>query len=459
VKRLPIIQGVDALRDVPVAAGSKRIYIDTYGCQMNEHDSLRMFGIMAEEGFLRTDRADDADLIVLNSCSVREKAEQKLLSAAGEMKRIKRTKPNVIVAVGGCVAQQEGEAMLDRIEHIDIVFGPDHIARLPELVRQVESDRVRLNETVFLERSDYVFPPLTAHAEVEVSAFVTVMKGCDKFCTFCIVPFTRGREVSRSADDIVEEVRLLASRGTKEVVLLGQTVNSYGRIKKDGHIPFHALLERIDRIEGIERIRFTSPHPSDFSDEQIMAFRDLRALCPHMHLPVQSGSDAVLRAMRRGYTRDAYLAIVDRLRSVAPDVALTTDIIVGFPGETEDDFEQTLTLLDRVRFQGVFSFAYSERVGTRALQIDPVVPEEERLRRLYVLQERQERITRAWLESMVGNTYRVLVEGPSKTDPSRSTGRTGQNRPVHVDGRFPPGTSLDVVIVEAFKHSLHGKAA
>lgn len=466
MKRLPILQAEGARNLADGGAGAslgrpsapRRLYIDTYGCQMNQHDSERMIGILAEAGYALTARADDADLIVLNSCSVREKAEQKVLSAAGEMKRIKRARPEVIVAVGGCVAQQEGQAMLDRIEHLDIVFGPDHIMRLPQMVREVEAARVRRNETAFLERGEYVFPALTDRSPHQVSAFVTVMKGCDKFCAFCIVPFTRGREVSRPADDIVAEVQLLASRGTKEVVLLGQTVNSYGRIKRDGHIPFHELLARVGAVAGIERVRFTSPHPSDFSDAQILAFRDQPRLCPHMHLPVQSGSDAILRAMRRSYTRAEYLAIVGRLRAVAPDVALTTDVIVGFPGETEADFHQTLSLLEEVRFQGVFSFAYSERVGTRALELESEVPHEERARRLRELQELQERITQAWLMRMVGRQYSVLIEGPSKTDRTRSTGRTGQNRPVHVDGVFEPGAMLEVEIVEAFKHSLRGRA-
>jgi tRNA-2-methylthio-N6-dimethylallyladenosine synthase len=264
--------------------------------------------------------------------------------------------------------------------------------------------------------------------------------------------------VSRPADDIVREVEVLASRGTKEVVLLGQTVNSYGRIRRDGHIPFHELIARVADVDGIERVRFTSPHPAEFSEQQILAFRDVKELCPHMHLPVQSGSDAVLQAMRRGYTREEYLDIVSRLASIAPDVALTTDMIVGFPGESDEDFADTLSLLETVRYQGVFSFAYSERVGTRALNIEGEVPEEERIRRLYALQQLQERITKAWLDSMVGRRYQVLIEGPSKTDPRRSTGRTGQNRPVHVDGVFAPGALLDVQIVEAFKHSLRARA-
>lgn len=460
MSRLPILQD-DRPRpaaDGPLAgSGARKVYVDTYGCQMNQHDSLRMFGILAEEGYGPTDDPDQADLIVLNSCSVREKAEQKVLSAAGEMKRIKRAKPGVVVAIGGCVAQQEGAALLDKVAHVDLVFGPDHIARLPELVRRVREERVRLFETELLERGDYVFPRLTEHAETEVSAFVTVMKGCDKFCTFCIVPFTRGREVSRSAAEILEEVRRLASRGTKEVILLGQTVNSYGRIRRDGHIPFHELLSEVAAVEGIERVRFTSPHPSEFSEEQILAFRDVPELCPHMHLPVQSGSTNVLRAMRRGYTREEYLAIVRRLREVAPSVALTTDIIVGFPGETRADFEETLSLLEEVRFHGAFSFAYSERTGTRALDLEDPVPEEERRDRLYELQMLQERITHEWLVSMVGQRHTVLIEGPSKADASRSTGRTGQNRPVHVDGTYAPGTMLEVEIVEAFRHSLRAR--
>lgn len=463
MSRLPVLSEVTpapAVGPLPFAAAlsPKRLYVDTFGCQMNEHDSQRMIGLMASEGYVPTDSPEDADLIILNSCSVREKAEQKLRSRAGEMRQIKRQRPGVILALGGCVAQQEGDALLMRIEHADLVFGPDHLARLPELIQKVKTDRKRLKETTFLDRQDYQFPALTPEAPVEVSAFVSVMKGCDKFCTFCIVPFTRGREISRSAQEILAEVRALAERGTKEVVLLGQTVNSYGRKKQDGQIPFHELLHRVAEIPGVERIRFTSPHPSDFSDEQILAFRDNPKLCPHMHLPVQSGSDRVLEAMRRGYTRAEYLAIVRRLREVAPQVALTTDLITGFPGETEEDFNDTLSLLEEVRFQGAFAFAYSERVGTRALKIDPAVPEEERFRRLRVLLELQDRITKECLTEMVGQRHSVLVEGPSKTDPNRSTGRTGQNRPIHLDRLFAPGTLVEAEVVEAYKHSLSARA-
>ncbi|MEQ9496583.1 MAG: tRNA (N6-isopentenyl adenosine(37)-C2)-methylthiotransferase MiaB [Deltaproteobacteria bacterium] len=441
------------------ALSPKRIYVDTFGCQMNAHDSQRMVSLMAGEGYAPTDTPDDADLIVLNSCSVREKAEQKLRTRAGQMKRIKRKNRDVVLAIGGCVAQQEGQRMMERIPQADIVFGPDHIASLPDLVRNVQEDRQRILRTDFLDREAYAFPAITDENPAEVSAYVSVMKGCDKFCTFCIVPFTRGREVSRSADEIVEEVKKLAGQGSKEIVLLGQTVNSYGRRKKDGHIPFHELLARVAGVDGVDRVRFTSPHPSDFSDEQIRAFAELPELCPHMHLPVQSGSTKVLTAMRRGYTREEFLAITDRLNEVAPQVALTTDIIVGFPGETEEDFEETLSLMERVNFQASYSFAYSERVGTRALQIEPEVPLEERMRRLHVLQALQNALTKKWLDGMVGQTQTVMIEGPSKTDATRSTGRNGQNRPVHVDGTFVPGTMLEVEIVEAFNHSLLGRAA
>jgi tRNA-2-methylthio-N6-dimethylallyladenosine synthase len=434
----------------------KLVYIDTFGCQMNEHDSQRMISMMAADGYLPTEHPDGADLVIINSCSVREKAEHKLLSRAGQMKRFKKANPRMILALGGCVAQQEGKALLDRVEHADIVFGPDHLGRLPDMVREVEAKRIRIHETELLDRSDFAFPPIVFGAPREVSAYVSVMKGCDKFCTFCIVPFTRGREVSRPASEILDEVRVFAANGSKEVVLLGQTVNGYGRRRRDGHIPFSELLHRVAEVPGIERIRFTSPHPSDFTDDQIVAFRDIPKLCPHMHLPVQSGSDAVLASMRRGYTRAEYLAIVDRLAEVAPSVALTTDIIVGFPGETDEDFEATLSLIDRVRFMGSFSFAYSERQGTRALLLERAVPEALRFERLRVLQALQDRITQEHLDRMVGRTYAVLIEGPSKTDPARSSGRTGQNRVVHVGGRFEPGAMIDVEIIEAYKHSLLG---
>lgn len=426
---------------------------------MNEHDSERMVGLMAEEGYAPTFDPEEADLIIINSCSVREKAEHKLRSAAGKLKQLKKKKPELVIALGGCVASQQGQALLDRIQHADLVFSPDHLIRLPEMVRRIRGDQVRIAATDFLDRDDYVFPGLTANAPEQVTAFVTIMKGCDKFCSFCVVPMTRGREVCRPAEEIVAEVRALAARGTKEVVLLGQTVNTYGQRRVHGEVPFHVLLEQVHQVEGIERIRFTSPHPADFCDEQILAFRDLPKLMPHMHLPVQSGSSRVLKAMRRGYTREEYLAIVERFRDAVPHAALTTDIIVGFPTETEAEFEETLSLMEAVRYDSSYSFAYSERSGTRAVEIEEgVVDPEERRRRLYVLQALQERHTQERLAPMIGRRYPVLIEGPSKSDPSRSSGRTGTNRMVHVDGTLPAGTVLEVEIVEAYKHSLHGRA-
>jgi tRNA-2-methylthio-N6-dimethylallyladenosine synthase len=326
-------------------------------------------------------------------------------------------------------------------------------------VQRIRGERVRLSETTFLGRSEYVFPEIRPEAPEQPSAFVTVMKGCDKFCSFCIVPMTRGREVSRDADEIVREVEMLAAKGTREVVLLGQTVNSYGRIRRQGQIPFHELLARVAAVDGIARVRFTSPHPAEFSDAQIRAFAEIPELCPHMHLPVQSGSTRVLDAMRRGYTREAYLEICAKFREAVPHAVLSTDIIVGFPGETRAEFEETLSLMEAVRFAGSFSFAYSERSGTRAVELGDPVPPEERLQRLYELQALQEVHTRAHLDACVGRREQVLIEGPSKSDASRSTGRSGTNRPVHVDGHFAPGTLLDVEIVQAFKHSLLARPA
>ena len=462
MNRLPVIQPEGEVPEaafaergyVGIDAGTRRLYLDTYGCQMNQHDSDRIVGLMAAEGYTQTDSPDDADLVIINSCNVREKAEQKLRSAAGKMGQLKRRRPDAVVALGGCVAQAEGKKLLARVPHVDLVFGPDHLSRLPELVRRVREDRVRLNETLFLSRSEYVFPAIRAEAPDQTSAFVTVMKGCDKYCSFCIVPMTRGREVSRSAEDIVREVEMLAAKGTREVVLLGQTVNSYGRIKQQGQVPFHELLAMVAAVDGIDRLRFTSPHPGEFSDEQIRAFGEIPELCPHMHLPVQSGSTRVLEAMRRGYTRERFIEICDRFREVVPQAALTTDIIVGFPGETIEEFEETLSLMERVRFHSAYSFAYSERTGTKAVDIEDSVPPDERMRRLHELQALQEEHTREWLDAMVGSQHTLLIEGPSKSNAGRSSGRTGTNRMVHVDGEYEAGTLIDVEIVEAFKHSL-----
>lgn len=434
-----------------------RLYIDTFGCQMNEHDSQRMVSLMAGEGYAQTFTPEDADLIILNSCSIREKAEQKLRSEAGKMRAFKRPDRKVVFALAGCVAAQEGRRLLERVPHADIVFGPDHIGALPEMVRKVRGGRIRVCQTEFYEREDYKFPELSEEAPAQVSAYVSVMKGCDKYCSYCIVPSTRGREVSRPASEILDEVRRLVDKGTKEIVLLGQTVNSYGRIKRQGHVPFHELLAMVNEVPGVARIRFTSPHPADFSEAQIDAFAQLDKLCPHMHLPVQSGSSRVLRAMKRGYTREEYLEVVDRFRRAVPHASLTTDVIVGFPSETEAEFEETLSLFEAVRFAGAFSFAYSERTGTKALDLEPVVPMDERFRRLQVLQALQDRITQEQLSGCVGQVLPVLIEGPSKSNPERSSGRSGTNRVVHIDGRFAPGTMLDVEITLAFKHSLFGR--
>ncbi len=435
-----------------------RLYIDTFGCQMNEHDSQRMVSLMAGEGYAQTFTPDDADLIILNSCSIREKAEQKLRSEAGKMRAYKQNGRKVVFALAGCVAAQEGKRLLERVHHADIVFGPDHIGALPEMVRKARSGRVRICQTEFYEREDYKFPELSDQAPVEVSAYVSVMKGCDKYCTYCIVPSTRGREVSRTASEILDEVRRLVDKGTKEIVLLGQTVNSYGRLPRQGQVPFHELLSMVNEVSGLERIRFTSPHPADFSDAQITAFGELDKLCPHMHLPVQSGSSRVLRAMKRGYTREAFLDVVRRFRETVPSASLTTDVIVGFPSETEAEFEETLSLFEEVRFQGAFSFTYSERTGTKAVDLEPSVPIEERFRRLRVLQDLQDRITEQQLLAKVGEVHPVLIEGPSKSNPARSSGRTGTNLVVHIDGSLPAGTVLAVEITEALKHSLLGRA-
>lgn len=463
MSRLPVIQAPSVVAEPsapldPLRA-SRRIYVDTYGCQMNMHDTDRIFGLMAAEGYAPAATPDEADLIVINSCNVREKAEHKLRTAAGKMKRYKRRRPGTIIALGGCVAQQEGKRLLERAPHVDLVFGPDHLSRLPELVRRIAGDRARLDETAFLSRSEYVFPEIRSEAARQVSAFVTVMKGCDKFCTFCVVPNTRGREVSRSAAEIVREVEMLAAKGTREVVLLGQTVNAYGRIKQQGQIPFHELLAQVAAVPGIERVRFTSPHPAEFSDAQILAFRDIPELCPHMHLPVQSGSDRILASMRRGYTQGRFIEIVDRLREVAPQVALTTDIIVGFPGESAADFEATLELMRRVRFHGAFSFAFSERSGTKAADFEDAVPPEERMRRLHVLQALQDEHTAQWQAQMVGQRFDVLVHGPSKTNAQRSSGRAPNNRTVHIDGQIEAGALVAVEIDESYAHSLHGRLA
>ncbi|HET7005221.1 MAG TPA: tRNA (N6-isopentenyl adenosine(37)-C2)-methylthiotransferase MiaB, partial [Candidatus Binatia bacterium] len=392
----------------------KKLYIQTYGCQMNQYDSEKIAQVLARKDYVQTDRIDSADVILLNTCSVRDKAEQKVYSALGSWKEFKHYREGVIIGVGGCVAQQEGENLLKRIPHLDLVFGTHNIHKLPEMIEQVETARARPVETAFYRDPAYMDDGELRTQVDGVKAFVTIMQGCNKVCSFCIVPHVRGREVSRPSDKILAEVLSLARHGIKEVMLLGQNVNSYGKLTP-GELSFAQLLARVDEMEGLRRIRFTTSHPQDLSPELIEDFATLRNLCEHLHLPVQSGSDSVLTRMRRGYTMTDYLDRLHRLQKRCPKVALSTDIIVGFPGETDAEFEQTLELLRHVEYDDIYSFIYSPRPQTVSAKLyNDDIPDDVKKDRLNKVQTLQREISLAKNRQRVGDCVEVLVEGPSK---------------------------------------------
>ncbi|MGZ6099093.1 MAG: tRNA (N6-isopentenyl adenosine(37)-C2)-methylthiotransferase MiaB [Myxococcaceae bacterium] len=421
---------------------------------MNVNDSLRMGEALATIGYRPTAVADQADLIILNTCAIREKAEDKMLSALGRYRAVK-TQRGALLAVGGCVAQQEKSKLLARVPYLDFVFGPDAIGKLPELVNRVSSDRVRVSETAWVDSEEYVFPRADPGSSAgKVSEFVTVMKGCDNVCSFCVVPHTRGREVSRPFVEVLEEVASLTGVGVREVTLIGQNVNSYR-----GGICFAELLLRVAQVPGIERIRFTTSHPHDLSDALIDAFRQEPRIAPHFHLPVQSGSNDVLRRMKRDYTVAEYLDRLAALRAARPGIAVTTDIIVGFPGETEDDFQATIALTEQVRYENQFSFVFSARPRTVASLKEAEwgpVPHDLQIQRLDRLLALQRRISGEIAAALVGEEVEVLVEGPSRSDPSRRFGRTPENRTVNFDGTAPVGARARVRITHGSPSALLG---
>jgi tRNA-2-methylthio-N6-dimethylallyladenosine synthase len=434
----------------------KRVYIETYGCQMNEHDSERMLCLLTPLSFRETKDPNEADLILINTCSVREKPEQKVYSALGRFRRLKEEKGTVI-GVAGCVAQQEGERLLDRVPYLDLVIGTHALSVLPELVKRVEDFGHRVCETAFDSEGGYLKTPLPRSTGTRVKSYVTIMQGCNRFCSFCIVPYVRGREKSRPSQEILEEVRELVARGVKEVCLLGQNVNAYGKGLEE-NLGFPELLCRIDAVEGIERIRFTTSHPADLSEGLIEAFSGLRSVCEHLHLPFQSGSDRVLEKMHRGYTGASYLEKVDALRKRRPEIAITADVIVGFPGEEEEDFYETLDLVERVGFDDLFSFKYSPRKGTRAAQFEDQVEAGVKEKRLSILQERQKEITFEKNRSLEGSVVEVLVEGRSRQSDQDVTGRTRSNKIVNFRGDLTLiGELVPVRITKAYPHSLRGE--
>jgi len=429
----------------------------TYGCQMNEHDSERVAGLLKHERYELTEVAEDADLILLNTCAIREKAEDKVLSRLGQLKHLKRARPELMIGVMGCMAQLWKGRIQERAPHVDLVFGSAAVSRVGELI-----DRARATGAPVLETGEAPLVKLTARPEQpgQLKAFVTVMEGCEKHCTFCVVPVTRGRERSHPPAAIVAEVRELAAAGVREVTLLGQTVNAYGR-DLTPPTDLSALLEQVNEVEGIERIRFTTSNPYNLTSRLIRAIRDVPKVVEYLHLPLQSGSDRVLERMNRGYTRARYLELIDELVETVPDLALSTDLIVGFPGETEADFEETVTAVERVRYDNVFAFRYSRRPGTPAAEMVEQVPDEVKARRNSRILEVAERVGAERRRALEGRVMPVLVDGRSRKDPQEVTGRTRCNRVVNFDahGRELMGRTVQVLVTRALPHSLRGELA
>lgn len=436
----------------------KKLFIETHGCQMNEYDSNRMRDLLGESHqMIPTDDPNEADVLLVNTCSIREKAQEKLFHQLGRWKKLKKKKPDLIIGVGGCVASQEGDAIAKRAPYVDLIFGPQTLHRLPEMMEAPKGDGVVVVDISFPEIEK--FDNLPAPEADGVSAFVSIMEGCSKYCTFCVVPYTRGEEVSRPVVDVLQEVAHLATQGVREVNLLGQNVNAYRAEGPDGALVDLAdLIAYVAAIEGIDRIRFTTSHPVEFKDSLIEAYRDVPKLANYLHLPVQAGSDRILMAMKRGYTALEYKQKIRKLRAVRPDISISSDFIVGFPGETEKDFEATMNLIADVGFDQSFSFIYSRRPGTPAASLPDDVSHEEKQRRLSILQARINTQAMEISRRMVGTVQRVLVERPSKKDPQQLAGRTENMRWVNFEG---PQTLLnqfaDVLITEALPNSLRGR--
>lgn len=435
----------------------KNIFIETIGCQMNERDSEIMLQLLEQRGFLLCDDLATADAVIVNTCSIRGKAEQKAYSFIGSLRRLKIANPDLIIAVAGCVAQQEGETMKTRMPHVDIILGPQSIYLLPDLFQEVEEKRqgiVSTNQSTLFTIPPFL--PNLAHG-LPHKRFVTIMQGCNNFCTYCIVPYTRGREVSRRQEDILAEVEHLVAGGVREITLLGQNVNSYGNDQAEAaRCDFPHLLRKVAAVPGLVRLRFTTSNPKDLSPALMTCFQDLDNLCHHFHLPVQSGANPVLARMNRKYTVEEYLDKVAGLRQACPDISLTTDFIVGFPGETTADFQATMDLLEKVRYDSVFSFKYSSRPPARSCDFVDTVSEEEKVERLAILQNRQQEITGERHREFVGRTLEVMVEGPSKMGQGQWSGRSSHNLIVnfHSPARYAPGDMAWVTITEGCLNTL-----
>ena len=437
---------------------TQKLHIKTWGCQMNEYDSSKMADLLhSTHGLELTDVPEEADVLLLNTCSIREKAQEKVFHQLGRWKELKKSNPKLLIGVGGCVASQEGEHIRTRAPYVDIVFGPQTLHRLPEMINQIRGGKSSIVGISFpeIEKLDRLSEP---RAEGP-TAFVSIMEGCNKYCTYCVVPYTRGEEVSRPVDDILFEIAQLAEQGVREVNLLGQNVNAYRGPTFDGEIcTFAELLRLVAAIDGIDRLRFTTSHPIEFTDDIIDVYRDTPELVSFLHLPVQSGSDRILTMMKRGHTAIEYKSIIRKLKAVRPNIQISSDFIVGFPGETQEDFEQTMNLIAQVNFDMSFSFIYSARPGTPAADYPDDVTEDEKKQRLYLLQQRINNQAAQFSRAMLGTEQRVLVEGPSKKDIMELTGRTENNRIVNFQGSPDMiGKFVDIKITDVFTNSLRGE--
>jgi tRNA-2-methylthio-N6-dimethylallyladenosine synthase len=440
-------------------ASPKKLFVETHGCQMNEYDSARMADLLnASHGLEQTDSADEADVLLLNTCSIREKAQEKVFHQLGRWKHLKQKNPELIIGVGGCVASQEGAEIGKRAPYVDLIFGPQTLHRLPEMIDDHRSGEPVVVDVSFPEIEK--FDRLPEPSVEGPTAFVSIMEGCSKYCTFCVVPYTRGEEVSRPVDDVIAEIASLADRGVKEVNLLGQNVNAYRGNNHLGEIvDFADLLHLVNLVPGIERIRYTTSHPVEFSDAIVACYAEIPALVDHLHLPVQSGSDRILMAMKRGHTALEYKATIRALRRIRPNMSLSSDFIIGFPGETEADFAATMKLIEEIGFDTSFSFIYSARPGTPAAELADEVPESVKKQRLHILQARIAQQAQQISEAMVGTTQRILVTGYAKRDPGQLSGRTENNRVVNFSSQNTDliGEFTEVEITAAYTNSLLGR--
>lgn len=441
---------------------AKKLFIKTHGCQMNEYDSSRMADLLGESHQLElTDNEREADVILLNTCSIREKAQEKVFHQLGRWKKLKDANPDLVIGVGGCVASQEGEAIRKRAPHVDMVFGPQTLHRVPSMLDARSNNQIAAVDVTFpeIEKFDHLPKPSSDGA----SAFVSIMEGCSKYCTFCVVPYTRGEEVSRPFEAVMDEVIHLSDQGVREINMLGQNVNAYrGENQLGDEIDLAELIACVAAVDGIDRVRFTTSHPVEFTDSLIDAFADTPELVSHLHLPVQSGSDRILTAMKRGHTAAEYIDKMERIRANRPDISFSSDFIIGFPGETEEDFEATMNLIHQIGFDHSFSFVYSARPGTPASGLPDETPESVKKQRLAILQERILQQTAQISRRMMGTTQRVLVNGFSPRDPGQLSGRTENNRVVNFRAANPTeliGYFVDVEITEAFPNSLRGELA